>query len=150
MHRSAEKRLRKNGIPFEPAGAQDDPVAGADVDRPLRQRDSRSGDFSGVGEESFGAGVRVQCNSRIQQALEQARDQRGASDAQVAGAFVDRRVQPGSGLGVEPDVYLNWQIANDVTLALRYGVFFPNRDAFGSGAAGETRQFFFGGLTFAF
>jgi hypothetical protein len=53
-------------------------------------------------------------------------------------------------LGVEPDVYLNWQIANDVTLALRYGVFFPNRDTFGSGAAGETRQFFFGGLTFAF
>ena len=53
-------------------------------------------------------------------------------------------------LGVEPDVYLNWQISSDVTLAVRYGLFFPNRDAFGSGAAGDMRQFFFGGLTFAF
>ena len=40
----------------------------------------------------------------IQQALEQAGDQRGAGDAQVAGLFVDRRVQAGSGLGVETDV----------------------------------------------
>ena len=53
-------------------------------------------------------------------------------------------------LGVEPDLYLNWQISSDVTLALRYGIFCPNRDAFGSGTAGEVRQFFFGGLTFAF
>jgi hypothetical protein len=53
-------------------------------------------------------------------------------------------------LGAEPDLYLNWQIASDVTLALRYGIFVPNRDAFGSGPAGEPRQFFFGGLTFAF
>jgi hypothetical protein len=53
-------------------------------------------------------------------------------------------------LGFEPDVYVNWQLASDVTLALRYGVFFPNRDAFGSGSPGDSRQFFYGGLTFAF
>lgn len=51
-------------------------------------------------------------------------------------------------LGVEPDVYVNWQIASDLTLALRYGAFFPNKDSFGSDA--QVRQFFFGGLTLAF
>ena len=51
-------------------------------------------------------------------------------------------------LGVEPDVYVNWQIASDLTLALRYGVFFPNKTALGNDA--QVRQFFFGGLTFAF
>ena len=28
-------------------------------------------------------------------------------------------------LGVEPDVYVNWQVTSDVTVALRYGVFVP-------------------------
>jgi len=51
-------------------------------------------------------------------------------------------------LGVEPDLYLNWQITSDLTLALRYGVFFPNGDAFG--ANDDARQFFYGGLTFSF
>jgi hypothetical protein len=49
-------------------------------------------------------------------------------------------------LGFEPDIYVNWQIKSDVTLATRYGLFFPgvalsNHDA---------RQFFYMGLTFAF
>jgi hypothetical protein len=51
-------------------------------------------------------------------------------------------------LGWEPDVYLNWQVTSDVTLALRYGVFFPNADAFEGND--ESRQFFYGGITFAF
>jgi hypothetical protein len=51
-------------------------------------------------------------------------------------------------LGVEPDVYVNWQIVSDLTLALRYGAFFPNKDALGSDA--QVRQFFYGGLTLAF
>lgn len=51
-------------------------------------------------------------------------------------------------LGVEPDLYLNWQVTSDLTLALRYGIFFPNSDAFG--ANDEPRHFFYGGLTFAF
>jgi hypothetical protein len=49
-------------------------------------------------------------------------------------------------LGVEPDVYLNWQITNDVSLAVRYGVFFP-----GSAIPDDSaRQFFYAGLTYAF
>jgi hypothetical protein len=49
-------------------------------------------------------------------------------------------------LGVEPDVFLNWQITNDVSLAVRYGVFFP-----GSAIPDDTaRQFFYAGLTYAF
>ncbi|MCS7033653.1 MAG: alginate export family protein [Phycisphaerae bacterium] len=50
-------------------------------------------------------------------------------------------------LGFEPDLYVNWQITSDISLALRYGVFFP-----GSAiqADEEHRQFFFAGLTFAF
>ncbi len=50
-------------------------------------------------------------------------------------------------LGWEPDVYLNWQLTSDLTLALRYGAFFPNDRNF---ASDDVRQFFFGGLTFAF
>jgi hypothetical protein len=50
-------------------------------------------------------------------------------------------------LGVEPDIYLNWQIASDVTLALRYGVFFPSSSAF---PIDDTRQFIYAGVTFAF
>jgi hypothetical protein len=48
-------------------------------------------------------------------------------------------------LGVEPDVFLNWQIRSDVTLALRYGAFFPYRGAIGNN---DVRQFFYAGMTF--
>lgn len=51
-------------------------------------------------------------------------------------------------LGVEPDVYVNWQVTSDLTLALRYGAFFPSSDAFGRND--DVRQFFFAGLTFSF
>ena len=50
-------------------------------------------------------------------------------------------------LGFEPDVYLNWQVTSDVTLAVRYGAFFPQASAFPSD---EVRHFFFAGVTFAF
>jgi Alginate export len=50
-------------------------------------------------------------------------------------------------LGVEPDLYVNWQLVSDVTLALRYGAFIPNSSAF---PHNDTRQFIYGGLTFAF
>lgn len=50
-------------------------------------------------------------------------------------------------LGWEPDVYVNWQATSDVTLAFRYGIFFP-------GAAiienDRPRNFFYLGVTFAF
>jgi hypothetical protein len=49
-------------------------------------------------------------------------------------------------LGFEPDLFLNWQISNDVSLAVRYGVFFP-----GSAITDDTaRQFFYAGITYAF
>lgn len=50
-------------------------------------------------------------------------------------------------LGTGAEVFLNWQITSDVTIAARYGVFFP-------GEAIETdhdeRHFFFTGVTYAF
>jgi hypothetical protein len=51
-------------------------------------------------------------------------------------------------LGWEPDFYLNWQATSDVTFVLRYGVFFPNPDAF---AGDDTaRQYIYAGVTYAF
>jgi hypothetical protein len=50
-------------------------------------------------------------------------------------------------LGWEPDLFLNWQVTSDVTMIIRYGIFFPSEDAFGSD---EARQYFYGGVTYAF
>jgi hypothetical protein len=50
-------------------------------------------------------------------------------------------------LGFEPDFYVNWQVTSDVTIAVRYGIFFPNASAF---PIDDVRQFFFAGVTFAF
>jgi hypothetical protein len=63
-------------------------------------------------------------------------------------APIDETTTPGQQfLGFEPDVYVNWQITSDVTLAVRYGAFFPNASAF---PIDDVRQFFFAGVTFAF
>lgn len=57
-------------------------------------------------------------------------------------------------LGFEPDLYLNWQITSDITIALRYGVFFPGSAIDDSATGGDSdnhpRHFFFTGVTFAF
>jgi hypothetical protein len=50
-------------------------------------------------------------------------------------------------LGVEPDLYINWQVTNDFSLAVRYGVFFPG-SAFEPND--DVRQFFYAGVTYAF
>jgi hypothetical protein len=50
-------------------------------------------------------------------------------------------------LGVEPDLFLNWQVTNDLTLAVRYGIFFPGSALVSND---EVRQFFYAGLTYAF
>jgi hypothetical protein len=50
-------------------------------------------------------------------------------------------------LGWEPDVYVNWQLVSDVTIALRYGVFVPNPSAY---TDAQSRQFLYLGATFAF
>jgi hypothetical protein len=51
-------------------------------------------------------------------------------------------------LGVEPDLFVNWQVTSDVTLAFRYGVFFPSQTTYGS--FNDPRQFFSGQITYAF
>jgi hypothetical protein len=61
-------------------------------------------------------------------------------------------------LGVEPDFFLNWPMTSDLTLAVRYGIFFPNEDAFpshpelggGNSDPGEVRQFLSVSITYAF
>jgi hypothetical protein len=49
-------------------------------------------------------------------------------------------------VGFEPDLFLNWQIKSDITLAMRYGAFFPGEAL----ASNHIRQFFYTGVTFAF
>ena len=66
-------------------------------------------------------------------------------------AVIDEPLLPGASgeayLGWEPDVFLNWQITSDVTLSVRYGLFFPNDEVFESD---EVRHFLFTGVTYAF
>jgi len=50
-------------------------------------------------------------------------------------------------LGWEPDIYMNWQITSDLTLAARYGVFIPSSSVL---SHQETRQFLYTGVTLAF
>ena len=50
-------------------------------------------------------------------------------------------------LGWEPDFFMNWQITNDVTIALRYGIFYPGSALTNND---QNRQFFFAGVTYAF
>lgn len=49
-------------------------------------------------------------------------------------------------LGFETDLYLNWRITSDLSLGVRYGIFFPG-DALPDS---EARQFVYTGLTFGF
>jgi hypothetical protein len=50
-------------------------------------------------------------------------------------------------MGWEPDVYLNWQVTSDVTLAARYGIFFPDSSTLQSS---DPRQFVFVSVTYSF
>jgi hypothetical protein len=69
----------------------------------------------------------------------------GRPDSQ---APIDEPTIKGPGyLGWEPDIYVNWQLVSDVTLALRYGVFVPNPSAY---TDSQSRQFLYMGATFAF
>lgn len=62
-------------------------------------------------------------------------------------APIDESTNDGRFLGVEPDIYLNWQITSDVALSIRYGAFFPG-DAIEND--GKIRQFLYTGVTIAF
>jgi hypothetical protein len=52
-------------------------------------------------------------------------------------------------LGFEPDFFVNWTVVEDVTLALRYGIFFPG-EAIPSGNPDHLRQFVYASATYAF
>jgi hypothetical protein len=62
-------------------------------------------------------------------------------------APVDEPTTGSRWLGVEPDVYLHWQLTSDIALTARYGLFIP-----GDGVVqdGRLRQFLFTGMTIAF
>ena len=62
-------------------------------------------------------------------------------------APIDEPTFDKSYLGFEPDLFINWQITSDVTIALRYGIFFP-----GSAIVSDDdpRQFIGAGVTYAF
>jgi hypothetical protein len=62
-------------------------------------------------------------------------------------APIDEETTEDGYLGFEPDLYVNWQLTSDVTLAFRYGAFVPG-DAIVND--GKIRQFFYAGMTFAF
>jgi hypothetical protein len=64
-------------------------------------------------------------------------------------APIDEPTGDGHYLGFEPDVFVNWQLADDVILAVRYGIFFPG-DAIPSGQSKHLRQFVYAGITYAF
>jgi hypothetical protein len=62
-------------------------------------------------------------------------------------APIDEPTFDKSYLGFEPDIFINWQVTSDVTIALRYGIFFP-----GSAIVSDDdpRQFIGAGVTYAF
>lgn len=66
-------------------------------------------------------------------------------------APIDQETTDQRYLGFEPDLFLNWPITSDVSLALRYGIFFPGRALTEvDGADDSPRHFFYTGVTFAF
>jgi hypothetical protein len=64
-----------------------------------------------------------------------------------ADAPIDEATNNDKWLGLEPDIYMNWQITSDVSLSMRYGLFVPG-DAIT--IDDKMRQFFFAGVTVSF
>ena len=64
-------------------------------------------------------------------------------------APIDEPTSDNRYLGCEPDVFVNWQITDDVTFAVRYGLFFPGA-AIPSGDQNHVRQFLYAAVTYAF
>ncbi len=62
-------------------------------------------------------------------------------------APIDETTSDDTFLGVEPDVFVQWQITSDLAWATRYGVFFPGEAILGDSSA---RHFVYSGLTLAF
>ncbi|PQM49125.1 hypothetical protein C1Y40_00650 [Mycobacterium talmoniae] len=104
VHRAAQERLGQRRIPFEAAVGQDHPAARVHPRHRAVALDPDAGHRALGGDEFDGAAAGLRHHPRLEQALQQAGDQRGAGHAELAGAVVDVGVQPGPGLGVEPDI----------------------------------------------
>jgi hypothetical protein len=64
-------------------------------------------------------------------------------------APIDEPTENDRYLGCEPDLYVNWQLTEDITFITRYGVFFPG-SAIPSGTSNDIRQFVYAAVTYAF
>jgi hypothetical protein len=64
-------------------------------------------------------------------------------------APIDESTQNSRYLGLEPDVFVNWRLTDDVTVIGRYGLFFPGT-AIPEGQPNFVRQFLYVGVTYAF
>ena len=60
---------------------------------------------------------------------------------------IDEQTNHDRWLGLEPDIYMNWQMTSDIALSVRYGLFVPG-DAIVDDA--KMRQFLFAGVTVSF
>ena len=63
-------------------------------------------------------------------------------------APVDEPTRDRRYLGVEPDLFLNWRPVDDVTVLVRYGLYFPGA-AIPGGQPDYARQFLYAGVTYA-
>jgi hypothetical protein len=63
-----------------------------------------------------------------------------------ADAPIDETTRNDVFLGVEPDLFVNWFVVEDVILTLRYGVFFPGEAI----PDRDPRQFLYAAITYSF
>ena len=62
------------------------------------------------------------------------------------GPVADQPTNDSRFLGFETDVYASWRITSDVSVNLRYGVFFPGEAV----VADDARHFLYTGISYAF
>ncbi len=70
MHRATQKSVDQHRIPFEAAGAQDDPVTSADGQLLTARGDPDADDLAALGNQFLGAGIGLRCDAGIQQSFE--------------------------------------------------------------------------------
>jgi len=64
----------------------------------------------------------------------------------LGNAPIDEPTRSDVYLGIEPDLFVNWNVLEDVILTLRYGVFFPGEAI----PDRDPRQFFYAAVTYSF
>ena len=114
--------LLNTGLAFAPAGVEPDRVPRRRLDVPAARHRARSAACRSAPTSSSSTSSTPTPRSTS----------RPATSATSAGSRTS---------------YLNWQVTSDVTLVFRYGIFFPNEDAFGDD---DARQYIYAGVTYAF